>query len=282
MVTGELNSLAGLKSSHDINEAEDLRLDLLLSDADLKFFLYDCKRSCAYRLGILVPENAEYWREDELKDALRSLRSDLPNISNVHCAYAGLEFSLMPSVLTDEELNKAILDLSFGSLDQEIEQIDAPQENVKIIYRKPSFWKLAVTSAFPMSSFGLLVESQLMSARHIAQKEKRTITSFYQGADFIQLVVEHPEKGLLLANIYSSESTEDSLYFISHVFNSLELDQSEDLLCICGDVEPGGILHNTLQSYFAKLEVVIPEKAPLSDGFPKATISGILRPEVCA
>jgi hypothetical protein len=283
VVTGELNKPGGLVSEKwSAEKTKDLHLDLLLGPSALSYLIYSCNPCRILRAGsINAPDDTE-WKSDELAVSVSDLKKDLPEMSSVCCTLAGLPFTLMPAGIAGEEKKKESFRLLHGSDENEINLKKIDAGNLLILSEQKPEWEKILSREFPKVVFNVLIEKQIARASELISAYPEGLVSIYQDAHFMQAVVYTKSKGLMLANSYATESAEDTLYFLSHFFNTFSLDNKKTRVELDGRLGEGDLLQTLLSNYFENIGSSGFGDKVGSEGFELPALYPILRMSPCA
>lgn len=280
MVTGELNKPGGLVSEKwPAEKTKKLHLDLLLGPTALSYIIYSCNPCLILKAGNLSSSDDAEWKNEEFSNTVFEFKKGLPEMTSVHCYLAGLPFTLMPIGITGEE--KGSFHLLHGLNNNNIHLRKADLGNLIVLSEQKPEWEKILSREFPKIVFNGLIEKQINQASEIIEFYPEGVVNIYQDAHFMQAVVYTPQKGLVLANSYSTESAEDTLYFLSHFFKSFSLDSKNTRVEINGKLGEGNLLQTLLTNYFNNIGSMGFAKEIVSEGFDLPALYPILRLSPC-
>ena len=184
------------------------------------------------------------------------------SFKSVSCSLENNKFTLIPSVLFDEENKESLLGFNHEvTADEEILVNTLHNLEAKILFTVSKSLTAEIRKQFPNANFihsstsfieGLLVQ-------HKNYSEKKVFANFY--ANYFEIVILDG-KELLFSNAFTYKTSEEIAYYILFVYEQLNLNPETIELVLSGEIEKTAKEHSLLYTYIRNVKF-----ASRPDGF---------------
>lgn len=167
-------------------------------------------------------------------------------------------FTLCPTSFYELDNARTLLEFNCGDIGNDLVLADEINASIKLIYSVNESMKSVLDKLFPQHQLkhNNTVLARLMLNSEGLSKENMLI---YIREHTIEIIVKQNQQ-LLLANQYSIKTNEDVLYYILFIFEQYQLNPSNALLTVIGNLETNSELMLTLKKYVKHVRLGIGHK----------------------
>lgn len=232
-------------------------------------------------MGVHVFSGPADWQSGKLTRILETIAEGHAEFQAIRVFHAGVPFTLMPAHLANDDTAKSALSVSFGDSGSDTCLSRLSNGKLAMAWAAQPSWKEEVNRIFPSAVLELFALS-MAENRGSSVAGSHEISAFVS-TGFVEIQLHSKKDGLLLANVFESESVEDVLYYLSHICARHNVEPQHINLSLFGGISPGDMLHSACSRYFTLTDDTgIEKEYEVPDSFPILSVRPHLFADPCA
>lgn len=212
-----------------------------------------------YICHYVIDDTVSHTLGEHLTNAIKHFQFYKKTYRYVHVNYSTLQFTVCPTLFSNIEHNRLLLEFNTGSSGDKIILNDDVNTNITIIYAIEEELKSILDHYFPNHQLRhtLTVLTKLMLFMDELLKENMIVSIH---SSHIEVILKQGHS-VLLINQYSVKTQEDILYYLLFILEQYQLSPLTVNITLVGNTESSGNLISSLKKYIKNIRLGIGHKS---------------------